>query len=112
MTIRCLRFRAFKKNTLLGFADLELTRVGLILRDCTLHEKNGKRWIGFPAKSFTGQDGESKWTPLIEFAEGAGEARKQFQQQALEAIHAVAGEERKPKRERDDVDDEIPWATP
>jgi hypothetical protein len=90
MTIRCVKYRRFEKNTLKGFCDLELTRVGLILRDCTLHEKDGRQWIGFPAKSFTGHDGETKWMPLVEFAEGAGEARKQFQQQALDAIRAVA----------------------
>jgi hypothetical protein len=93
MTIRCIKFRAFEKNTLKGFADLELTRVGLVLRDCTLHEKNGRAWIGFPAKSFTGDDGETKWTPLIEFAEDAGEARRRFQEQAVDAVRAVADEE-------------------
>jgi hypothetical protein len=108
MTIRCVKFRGFRKNTLKGFCDLELTRVGLILRDCTWHEKDGKEWVGFPAKSFTSQDGETKWQPLVEFAEGAREAREQFRTGAIEAIHAVAGEERKPKRERDDIDDEIP----
>jgi hypothetical protein len=91
--IKCVKFRPFSKNTLRGFADLELTRIGLILRDCTLHEKNGKQWISFPAKSFTGQDGETKWQPLVEFAEGADEARKQFMRAALDAIHAVIGEE-------------------
>ena len=65
-----------------------------MLRDCTWHRHvDGKEWVGFPARSYTGQDGETKWRPLIEFAEGAGEARKQFQQQALDAIRAVAGEE-------------------
>jgi hypothetical protein len=91
--IRCTKFRPFRKNTLLGFCDLELSRTGLILRDCTLHEKCGKRWIAFPARSFIGHDGETKWTPLIEFAENAGEARKQFQHQAVDAVLAVAGEE-------------------
>ena len=92
--IRCLKFRRFEKNTLRGFCDLELSRVGLVLRDCTWHRHaDGKEWVGFPARSYTGQDGETKWRPLIEFAEGAGEARKQFQQQALDAIRAAAGEE-------------------
>jgi hypothetical protein len=89
--IRCTKFRRFEKNTLKGFADLGLTRVGIVIHDCTWHSKDGKEWVGFPAKSFTGQDGETKWTPLIEFAEGAGEARRKFQDQAIEAIHAVAG---------------------
>ena len=93
MTIRCIKFRAFRKNTLRGFADLELSRVGLILRDCTWHEKDGKEWVAFPARSYTGQSGETKWQPLVEFAEGAREARDQFRTRALEAIHAVADED-------------------
>ena len=93
MTIRCVKFRAFRKNTLKGFVDLELTRVGLVLHDCTWHEKAGKEWVGFPARSYTDRDGNTQWQPLIEFAENSGEARKQFQQQAIDAIHAEAGEE-------------------
>jgi hypothetical protein len=85
--IRCIRFRPYEKNTLRGFADLELSRVGLVLRDCTWHEKNGKEWVGFAARSYADKDGNTAWQPIVEFAEGAKEARQQFQQQALEAIH-------------------------
>jgi hypothetical protein len=90
MAIRCIRFRSFEKNTLRGFADLELSRVGLILRDCTWHEKNGKEWVAFPARSYQDKNGNTLWAPLIEFAEGATQAREQFQRQAVEAIHAAA----------------------
>jgi hypothetical protein len=83
--IRCVRFRSY--DTLKGFADLELTRVGLIIHDCTWHEKNGKEWIGFPARSYTDKDGAAQWQALIEFAEGATEARRQFQELAIGAIH-------------------------
>jgi len=38
MSIVCRKFRPVIKNTLKGFADLELTRVGLVLRDCALHQ--------------------------------------------------------------------------
>jgi hypothetical protein len=94
--IRCIRFRPFEKNTLRGFADLELTRVGLVLRDCTWHEKNGKEWVSFAARPYEGKDGNTAWQPIVEFADGAAEARKQFQQQALEAIHqAVAQNQEK-----------------
>jgi hypothetical protein len=92
--IRCIRFRAYEKNTLKGFADLELSRVGLVLRDCTWHEKNGKEWVGFAARSYQDKDGNTAWQPIVEFAEGAKEARKQFQEQALEAIHAAVAEQR------------------
>ena len=90
MAIRCIKFRAFEKNTLKGFADLELTHTGLVIRDCTLHEKAGKEWVGFPARSYQDKDGNTQWSPLVEFAEGAKEARAQFRKQALAAIHAVA----------------------
>jgi hypothetical protein len=90
--IRCIRFRPYEKNTLKGFADLELTRVGLVLHDCCWHEKNGKEWVAFPARSYTDKDGATQWQCMIEFAVGAKEAREQFQRQALEAIHVTAAE--------------------
>jgi hypothetical protein len=93
MTIRCIRFCPYERNTLKGFADLELTRVGIVLRDCTWHMKDGKQWVGFPARSYTDKDGATAWSPLVEFAQDAKEARAQFQQQALDAIHAVAAGE-------------------
>ena len=92
--IRCIKIRRYEKNTLKGFVDLELIRTGIIIRDCTWHRhENGKEWIGFPARSYTKDDGTTAWQPLVEFAEGATEARKQFQQKALEAIHAAVAEQ-------------------
>ena len=91
--IRCIKFRPYQKNTLRGFADLELGRTGIIIRDCTLHEKNGKEWVGFPARSYEAKDGTTAWQPLVEFAAGATEARRQFQEQAVAAIRAVAAEQ-------------------
>jgi hypothetical protein len=92
--IRCIKFRAYEKNTLKGFADLELTRVGLVLHDCTWHRHvDGKEWVGFPARSYQDKDGKTQWQALIEFAESAREAREQFRQHALEAIHQAAEEQ-------------------
>ena len=92
--IRCLKLRRYEKNTLKGFVDLELTRVGIIIRDCTWHQHaDGKEWVGFPAKPYETKTGETAWQPLVEFAEGAKEAGEQFRKQALEAIHAFAAEQ-------------------
>jgi hypothetical protein len=92
--IRCIKLRRYEKNTLKGFCDLELTCVGLILRDCTWHvHADGKEWVGFPARSYEDKNGNTLWQPLIEFAEGAKEAREQFRKQALDAIHAAANSE-------------------
>jgi hypothetical protein len=89
--IRCTRFRPYTKNTLRGFADLELSRIGIVIRDCTWHEKNGKEWISFPARPYE-KAGTTAWSPIVEFVEGAREARSQFQEHALAAVHAVAEE--------------------
>jgi hypothetical protein len=75
-----------------GFSDLELTRVGLVIHDCTWHAKEGKEWVGFPARQYQDKDGNTQWQPLVEFAEGAREAREQFREQALKAIHAAIDE--------------------
>src|SRR5262245_17001639 len=91
--IRCIKFRAFQKNTLKAFVDLELSRVGIVIRDCTWHEKNGKEWVGFPARSYTDKDGNPQWQALVEFAAGAKEEREQFQARALEAIRDVVAEQ-------------------
>jgi hypothetical protein len=95
VVIRCIKFRPYEKNTLKGFVDLELTRVGLVLRDCTWHRHpDGKEWVGFPAKSYEGNNGNTLSQPLIEFAEGAQQARReQFRRQALEAIHVAVDEQ-------------------
>jgi hypothetical protein len=85
--IRCIKFRPYAKNTL---ADLELSRVGLILRDCTWREKKGKEWVAFLARSYQDKDFNKLWAPLIEFAEGAKHAREQFQHQAVAAIRPAA----------------------
>jgi hypothetical protein len=88
--IRCIKFRPYEKNTLRAFVDLQLTRTGLVLRDCCWHvHANGKEWVSFAAKPYETKNGETVWQPIVEFAEGATEARKQFQEQALAAIHAV-----------------------
>jgi hypothetical protein len=86
--IVCTRFRRYEKNTLRGFADIELTRVGLVIKECCWHESHGKEWIAFPARSYVGPDGETKWQPLVEFAgKNATAAREQFRNQALVAVH-------------------------
>jgi hypothetical protein len=88
--IRCIKFRAHRKNTLQGFCDLHLVRTGLVLKDCCLHEKAGKFWISFSARSYQDKDGGMQWAALIEFADGAREAREAFQRLAVAAVRAFA----------------------
>jgi hypothetical protein len=82
--IRCIKLRHYQKNTLRAFVDLELPHAGLVLHDCTLHEHSGKKWISFPARYYENDDGNSCWTPVVQFSAGAD--RGEFQRQALAAI--------------------------
>jgi hypothetical protein len=60
--------KQLRKGTLLGFFDLEMPS-GLIVRGAMLFEKGGKRWVSFPSKEWTKQDGTKGYSPLLEFAD-------------------------------------------
>jgi hypothetical protein len=91
--MRATNFKPLRKRSLRGFFDVEL-QSGLILRGCSLHEnERGDQWVALPSRSYTSLDGSTKYSPVVEFAESAGPARKQFQEQALEAVRAVAAAE-------------------
>jgi hypothetical protein len=78
-----LNFRHCERNTLRGFFDLRLPS-GLILRGASLHWKDGKHWVGLPARSYAGADGGQKWAALVDFA--SAKRRKRFQELATEAV--------------------------
>jgi hypothetical protein len=83
LRVEVLAFKPYVKNTMQGWVDLLLPSVGIKLVGCTVHQKNGSRWIGLPAREY--QDGGvRKWAPIVEnVSKGAREA---FQQAALAAL--------------------------
>lgn len=90
-TVRIVNLRPQAKGTLRAFVDLELTRIGLVLRDCAWHRQaDGREWVGLPSKPYQGADGVTRWKPMVEFAPNASEKRRRFQEAALAAIHVVA----------------------
>ena len=72
-----------EKNTLRGFLSLTLPS-GLVLKDCTLHQKDGARWIGLPSKKYSKPDGSIGYSPLVEFNDG--NTRRRFKAAALAAV--------------------------
>ena len=63
-TVRIVNLRPQAKGTLRAFVDLELTRIGLVLRDCAWHRQaDGREWIGLPSKPYQGADGVTRWKP-------------------------------------------------
>lgn len=92
-------WRAIERNTLRGFLVLRLAPSGLVLRDCSLHEKDGKRWIGLPSKPQLDDEGRQRtapatgkrlYAPIVEIA-GKAE-REAFQIAALAAADRLLGE--------------------
>jgi hypothetical protein len=41
--IRCIRFRPYVKNTLRGFADLQLVQTGIVIRELTPRSRSRSR---------------------------------------------------------------------
>jgi DNA-binding cell septation regulator SpoVG len=76
-------WKPYQKNTLRGFLSLTLPS-GLVIHNCTLHQKAAARWIGLPARQYTKDDGSTSFTPVIEFSSNTARAR--FQAAALEAM--------------------------
>ena len=75
--------RHIVRNTLRGFADIELAS-GLVLLGCAIHVKRSHVWIQMPSRSFESGDGSAKWIATVDFIDS--ETRAQFQKLALEAL--------------------------
>jgi hypothetical protein len=73
-----------KGESLRGFVSLRLPS-GMVLHDCTLHERaGGARWIGLPARQYTQKDGTTAYQRLVDFA--SKEAHARFQKLAKDAV--------------------------
>lgn len=82
--IECTKFTSFKKNLLLGFADLFVEKWGVEIRGCKLFQKEGKRWLTLPDREFKTPEGETAYAPIIYFKEM--EHLKSFTEEAKKAI--------------------------
>jgi hypothetical protein len=55
------QFRPVAKNTLVGFIDIRMTNIRLIVRDLALHRFGERWWVSMPGKPMVERDG----TPII-----------------------------------------------
>lgn len=84
MSIECTEFKPFVKNTLQGFCTLRMEPSGIVIKECSVHEKNGQRWISFPGKPWTDREGKTAYRNIIEIA--SRKQADQFRDAALKAI--------------------------
>lgn len=66
MSIECKRFNSVNKGSCRGFADIFVQKWGIEIYGIVLNEKDGKRWISFPAKIYE-KNGEKKFLPYFRF---------------------------------------------
>lgn len=78
-------WKPLTKNTLRGFFTATLPS-GMILHNLMLHEKDGSRWIGFPAREWTDNAGQKKYARFVEFT--GRDIADRFRDAALAAIDA------------------------
>jgi hypothetical protein len=91
--ITCRDFRQLRRNTLLGFAEIAIEELGLVIKDVALHSKNGSRWAAPPAKPqikdgtvVIDDRGKPAYTPIIDFT--SREARDRFSAAVIAAVLA------------------------
>jgi hypothetical protein len=100
-TVECLSFNRVERNTLRGFAKVRIRELQLIIKDVTLHEKGGSRWVGLPAKPqihggavVTDDRGKTAYAAVLEFENRA--ASDAFSEAVWRAVEAMASLEEAP----------------
>jgi hypothetical protein len=85
LTMQISDWKSFNKNTLRGFFTVTLPS-GMVIHKCSLHEKNGNRWIGLPAEKYSKHDGTTAYSVLLEFT--SRQIADNFRKQVLLALEA------------------------
>lgn len=79
-------FKPFEKNTLRGFFSLNVS--GMVIDGFTYHQKGGKRWVGFPAKSYIDDNGDTQWQAFIRIKDKS--RYEKFQKWARDEVAKLA----------------------
>ena len=85
--MKVVAWRALQKGeSLRGLFSVELAS-GMILHDCTFHQRSdGAKWVGLPSRSYQ-QNGETKWQRLVDFVDK--DKYVKFQEVAKAALEAL-----------------------
>ncbi|MGO9530566.1 MAG: hypothetical protein ACLP3B_05230 [Syntrophobacteraceae bacterium] len=98
MSVLITSYKPYQKNTLQGFATIRLTNIGFEIRDVTIHQKNGSRWIQLPAKLVQrpADQGGDHWFAIVDFYDKA--RKDQFQAAVLSRIGHLLSEGQRGRR--------------
>lgn len=99
---------AVDKGSLLATCDVHIVPWKMTLHEVKIFQKGANRWIGMPAKEFTNDMGEKKYTDLITFDNDG--VKNRFRNQIMGAIDKFLSEN--PDMKPEPVvkeDDEMPF---
>ena len=93
LTIICTSFKPLCKNTLRGFATIQIPDLRMTMHEVAIHAQHGKAWAQPPARPWVkdgqlvrAQDGKIQYSPLFEFTSGA--VRSAFSDAVIRAVMA------------------------
>lgn len=65
-------FKFVQKGHMVARFDIHIPQWGdMVIKECTLFEKDRNRWIAPPTRSFDGPDGKKGYVSLVKFNEKA-----------------------------------------
>lgn len=77
-------YKPIGKGFLVGKFDIVIEVWGMLtIKDCTLFEKNGERWISLPSKEFLTKENQKKHFSLVKFSP---EVFERLQRAALDLL--------------------------
>src|SRR5580704_12907004 len=82
IAVRIEEVKVYEKRTLKAFLDFTFTDIGVRINGVMLHEKDGKRWVGMPAREYQSNEGRA-WSPIVDFS--SKEARAAISNSVLAA---------------------------
>lgn len=84
MKMKVLEYKQINKGSLLGSMSIQFEEWGgLIIRDITLFQKDGKRWLSFPARAYE-KEGKTEYFQYVRFEDKA--KHDEWQQKALKSL--------------------------
>jgi hypothetical protein len=68
-----LNYKSIGKGFLLARFDVRIPQWKVTFRNCSLFDKDGKKWISLPNQSFKDENGITKYFPLVVFEKSVKE---------------------------------------
>jgi hypothetical protein len=92
LTVTCTDFREIQRNTLLGFATINIAEMKMTISDVAIHERDGRRWAQLPAKPLldgqrnvkTDDNGRPVYVPVFKF--DSKDVERAFSRAVVDAV--------------------------